>query len=428
MTLHVNGDRVLPADPRTSLLDVLREECGSIGTKNGCAEGECGACTVLVDGAARCACLTPVGVVGAVTTIEGLHADPVGAELIDAFAAASAVQCGFCSPGFVAAAWAGLACGQERVASLRGNLCRCTGYKPILAAVASVRSRPSMPAAAIVQPSADPRFVVPATLAEACAVIGGDRVIVGGGTALMAAGGLVGPAVWVGGLAELREISQAAGQLRIGGAVTWSQLHGDRAVARLLPALAQAAAGVGGPQIQNAGTLGGNLAGALPGADGFPPLAVHNAEVELTSTAGVRRVLLTDLVKAPGESVIGADEILTAIVVPVPVEPRLEFFVKVGPRKGRSMIDKVTVAVSAARDGDRLRDVRIALGAAGPTVLRATEAEQVLGAGPLTTERILAATAAAAALADPIDDVRPTAAYRKRLVRGLLIRELTARL
>ena len=431
ITVRINGtDVAVAADPRSSLLDVLREDCGLTGTKNGCSTGECGACTVLVDGQPRCACLTPAGVGGAITTIEGLRADPVGEELIDAFAREGAVQCGFCSPGMVTAAWAGLACGLEPVESLRGNLCRCTGYKPILAAVARVATRPVVPTdVRAVEASADGRFVVPATLTEAVAAIREPSVLVGGGTSLMAAGLLDGHrAVWIGGLAELRTIGRTAPSLWIGGAVTWTRLRADPTVARLFPALAQAAAGVGGPQIQFAGTLGGNLAAAAPGADGFPPLAVHDAEVELMSATGTRRVRLTELVKGPGESVISCDEILTRVLLPIPARPRFEFFVKAGPRKGNAMIDKITIAVSAVREGDRLHDVRIALGAAGPTVLRATEAEQVLADGRVTPDRIAAAATAAEAIADPIDDVRETAAYRRRLVRGVLVRELTQRL
>jgi carbon-monoxide dehydrogenase medium subunit len=129
--------------------------------------------------------------------------------------------------------------------------------------------------------------------------------------------------------------------------------------------------------------------------------------------------------------VLAPGEVLTAVLVPVPARApagRLEFFVKVGPRRGRAMIDKVSVACTAGYDGVRLTDVRIALGAAGPTVLLATEAARLLMAGPMDADRIAAAGAAATAVAAPLDDIRPTAAYRGRLVGGILVRELSDRL
>jgi carbon-monoxide dehydrogenase small subunit/xanthine dehydrogenase small subunit len=469
--LLVNGTvRELAVDPRTSLLEVLREALQLTGTKNGCAEGECGACTVLLDGRARCACLTPVGTVAgtvagagtAVTTVEGLRGDPVGECLFDAFDRAGAVQCGFCTPGFVVAARSALAAGPSACADaasvadrLAGNLCRCTGYAPILAAVqlaarrmpADAATPRSGPPAAPVRsdPDAAPagpapvgsRFLVPDTVDRACAELarlGPRALLVAGGTHVMvdrapAASDAV--LVWLGGLAELYSVDRLPGQLRIGAAVTWARLREDATVARLLPALAQAAARVGGPQVQAAGTLGGNLVHASPGADGVPALAIHGAELELRSVTGTRHVPVAEFALAPGRTVLAPGEILTAVLVPVPVLPaggRLEFFVKVGPRHGRAVIDKVAVACTAAREGDRLTDVRIALGAAGPTVLLATEAARLLMAGPVDADRIAAAGAAATAVADPLDDIRPTAEYRRRLVGGVLVRELSDRL
>ncbi|HEX4360853.1 MAG TPA: FAD binding domain-containing protein [Pseudonocardia sp.] len=487
--LLVNGTvRELAVDPRASLLEVLRESLGLIGTKNGCGEGECGACTVLLDGRARCACLTPVGAIGTVgtvgtvaevTTVEGLRGDPVGECLFAAFDRAGAVQCGFCTPGFVVAARSVLAAGPEACADaasvadrLAGNLCRCTGYAPILAAVqlagrrmradatlarlgsvgvpaGSVEVAPDsvgVPARPVAGGSvggpARPvaggsRFLVPGTVAQACAELArlGPRALpIAGGTHVMVDGG---PAasdavlVWLGGVAELGAIEQRPGQLRIGAAVSWARLRDDAAVARLLPALAQAAARVGGPQVQEAGTLGGNLVNASPGADGAPALAIHGAELELRSATGTRRVPVAEFALAPGRTVLAPGEILTAVLVPVPARPptvRLEFFVKVGPRRGRAVIDKVMVACAALYDGHRLTDVRIALGAAGPTVLLATEAARLLMAGPVDADRIAAAGAAATAVAVPVDDIRPTAAYRGRLVGGVLVRELSDRL
>ncbi|MEJ3654068.1 FAD binding domain-containing protein [Actinomycetes bacterium KLBMP 9759] len=434
--IRVNeNDHKVVSDPRSPLLDVLREELGLTGTKDGCGEGECGACTVLVDGDARMACLTPLGTLAGreVTTIEGLRGDPIGERLVAAFGAAGAVLCGFCSPGFVVAARAGIVAGDGSVLDmLRGNLCRCTGYAAIVEAVTEVaeehrdgyRDHHSGPEGRpVALDPDDPRFVVPATLSEACealARLGGDALVVAGGTGRIAPAPGATP-VWIGGLPMLSRI-EPWDEFRIGAGVTWERLRTSGRIQRVLPALAEAAEAFGGPQVRNVATIGGNNALGSPGGDALPALAIHDASVELASTAGKR---LVPLVEAAGRR---PDELVTAVVLQHPRPDRLEFFVKVAPRKGRSVIDKVSVAFSAIREENRLLDVRIALGSAGPTVIRATAAEQLLTDSWVSAERIAAAAAAAEAVADPVDDVRPTADHRRRLVRGILVRELTRRL
>jgi aerobic-type carbon monoxide dehydrogenase small subunit (CoxS/CutS family) len=141
MRFRLNGKRVdVVAAPARRLLDVLREECGLTGTKEGCGEGECGACTVLLDGAAVASCLVPFAQVRgrAVTTIEGLGGDH---PLQRAFVACGAAQCGICTPGMIMAAVPlprGARLPQIRVA-LAGNLCRCTGYAAIYRAVRAAK-------------------------------------------------------------------------------------------------------------------------------------------------------------------------------------------------------------------------------------------------------------------------------------------------
>ncbi|WP_232661932.1 FAD binding domain-containing protein [Pseudonocardia sp. TRM90224] len=434
--IRVNeGDHEVVSDPRSPLLDVLRDELRLTGTKDGCSEGECGACTVLVDGQARMACLTPLGTLAGreVTTIEGLRDDPIGERLVAAFGAAGAVQCGFCSPGFVVAARAGIVAGDSSVLDmLRGNLCRCTGYAAIVEAVTDValehrngyrdHSGPQGRPASL-DPD-DPRFIVPRSITEACeavARLGEDALVIAGGTGrIMPAPGAT--PVWIGGLPKLSRIEPLS-KFRIGAGVTWERLRMSGRIHHVLPALAQAAEAFGGPQIRNVATIGGNIALGSPGGDALPALAIHDASVELRSTAGTRLVPLAEA--AAGRR---PDELVTAVVLKHPEPDRLEFFVKVAPRKGRAVIDKVSVAFSAIRKENRLADVRIALGSAGPTVIRATAAEQLLTDSWVSAERIAAAAAAAEAVADPIDDVRPTADHRRRLVRGILTRELTRRL
>ena len=135
----------IEADPRETLLAVLREHLGLRGTKYGCGEGECGACTVILNGRAVASCLVQAGQAhgGEVLTIEGMAEDPIGRHVLAAFAERGAVQCGFCTPGFVLSTRALLAENpaptvEEIRQALTGNLCRCTGYTKIIAAIAAV--------------------------------------------------------------------------------------------------------------------------------------------------------------------------------------------------------------------------------------------------------------------------------------------------
>ena len=153
IAVTINGRRRrLDVPPMKRLLDVLREDCGLTGTKEGCGEGECGACTVLVDGVAVNACLLPAAHVhlARVTTIEGAAASPAGRALQEAFVTCGGAQCGICTPGMIVAALPireGATRG-EIASSLAGNLCRCTGYLGIFRAVGQAKRKPARPAAA----------------------------------------------------------------------------------------------------------------------------------------------------------------------------------------------------------------------------------------------------------------------------------------
>jgi len=140
----LNGTAVnVRAHPMKRLLDVLREDCGLTGTKEGCGEGECGACTVLIDGEAVNACLVPVAQVRdrEVLTIEGLRGRH---PLQGAFVTEGGAQCGICTPGMImaAAALPRNATLEDVKAGLAGNICRCTGYTGIYRAIEKVRKRP----------------------------------------------------------------------------------------------------------------------------------------------------------------------------------------------------------------------------------------------------------------------------------------------
>jgi len=209
------------------------------------------------------------------------------------------------------------------------------------------------------------------------------------------------------GLRALRGIRQHGDTLVIGALATYSDLIASPLVRRRLPILAEASRWVGSPQIQNRGTLGGNVANASPAGDTLPVLAVAEATVVLRSTESERRVPFGSFYTGYRQTVMRPDELIVAIEVP-PVEGR-QWFRKVGTRAAQAISKVVMAAVRAPR-------TRIALGSVAPTVVRLPRTEAVLAGGATLAE-------AQAVLVDeiqPIDDLRSTAVYRRRVSANLL--------
>jgi CO/xanthine dehydrogenase FAD-binding subunit len=208
-------------------------------------------------------------------------------------------------------------------------------------------------------------------------------------------------------LDALRKIDVRDDVLSIGALATYTQLIRSPLVAKRVPILAAAAREVGGPQIQNRGTIGGNVANGSPAGDTLPVLAVAEATVVLASADGERRVAFGAYYTGYRKSVRRDDELIVALEVPR--VPGVQWFRKVGPRDAQAISKVVMAAVRAERP-------RIALGAVAPTVVRAPKTESVLAAGALLedAQKTLAAEIA------PIDDIRSTAAYRRRVAQNLL--------
>jgi CO/xanthine dehydrogenase FAD-binding subunit len=211
------------------------------------------------------------------------------------------------------------------------------------------------------------------------------------------------------GLRPLRRIAVRGEILSIGALATYSAMIRSRPVRSRLPMLAQAAREVGGLQIQNRGTLGGNIANASPAGDTLPVLAAADAVVVLRSASGERRVPLPGFYTGYRASLRRPDELIIAIEVG-PIEGT-QWFRKVGTRAAQAISKVVMAAVRGPAP-------RIALGSVAPTVIRLSRTEQALGAGA----GIDAAAAIAAAEIQPIDDLRSTAEYRRRVVANLVRR------
>jgi carbon-monoxide dehydrogenase medium subunit len=226
-------------------------------------------------------------------------------------------------------------------------------------------------------------------------------------------------------LEALRLIELVGGKLRVGAAATHAELARSEAVRAACPALAEAAATVGAVQIQNRGTIGGNLVNASPAADLPPPLAAAGAEVELASAArGARRVELAAFYRGYREIDRAPDELLTAVIVPALPAGGREAFYKVGTRRAQA-ISKVMGAsrLTFAPDG-AVATAGIAFGSVAPTVIRLTDLERwLIGRTPDEATADEAAGRAAAAV-QPIDDLRSSAAYRAHVVGRLVHRWL----
>ena len=223
---------------------------------------------------------------------------------------------------------------------------------------------------------------------------------------------------------ELREWGQENGRLRVGAGVTYTRIIDE--LGDVLPSLAVASRTVGSPQIRNRGTVGGNLGTASPAGDALPPLYVADAEVELASVGGVRRVSVAEFITGPKRTCAREDELIAAFVLPAAGGPQQ--FSKIGTRNAMVIaVCSVALAIWPER-----REVRVCLGSAGPTPLPAPDAEEFIAGvldwdapAPLAAGDLARFGELVAAAARPIDDVRGSAAYRRHAI-GVLGRRALA--
>jgi len=270
-------------------------------------------------------------------------------------------------------------------------------------------------------------WVRPRTLVEALALRRAhpDWTLLAGGTDVMVRPPETPGVIDVFDLPELRGVSADGDALRIGAATTCTDLLESAAVEHELPALRAAAAEVGAWQIQNRGTLGGNVGTSSPAGDFLPVLLALDAVVELRSASAAREVPYAAFCTGYRRTALGPDELIVALRLPRPAPGTRQFWRKVGTRRAQA-ISKVMVAAAARTDeGGRLAHVRIALGSMADRPVRARRLEEALqGARPaaLARERVAALLDADVA---PIDDVRSTAAYRRAVAASLVARFLS---
>ncbi len=464
----LNGDlvRVNSVDPNITVLDFLREHRRLTGTKEGCREGDCGACTatqvLLADAEPRvraintCIQFLPSLHGTALITVEGvarssgaLH--PIQAAMVECHAS----QCGFCTPGFVmslhAAELAGETADRPRVEELlTGNLCRCTGYGPILAAAekslgsdaevdatlaATVEKLKTINSAEMLEIEYDcphtrakRTYHAPRSIDELGVVLARspDATILAGGTDL----GLqvtkqhkaLAHLVDINRVSELQCIAVGATEIAIGAAVTYSQARS--VLADHFPEMDGFLSRVASEQIRNCGTIGGNIANGSPIGDMPPALIALSARLELVGPNGTRELPLEDFFLAYGKQDRGRAEVVSRILIPrADASVKFEAY-KISKRFDQD-ISSVCGAFCAELRSNVVCNVRIAFGGMAGTPKRASAAETLLEGKVLEAELVESAVATLANDFTPLSDHRASAEYRL-LVAGNLLRKFCA--
>jgi xanthine dehydrogenase small subunit len=451
LSFVLNGEivRLRGVDPAMTLLGYLRRERRLTGTKEGCAEGDCGACTVTVaelDDAggiryrAFNACILLLGMLEgrSVTTVERLRRKdgtlhPVQQAMVDAHGS----QCGFCTPGFVMSLYtAYLAEPRPGIARindlLAGNLCRCTGYGPIVRAAQAMHDLPVPPDAAAEKTAelerlqgSGTRFYAPATLDELArlCVAHLDATILSGATDV----GLwitkqhrrIGAFIYTGRVSALRAVTRDSEVLRIGAGARWADVA---------PVLAEHYADFGellrrfgAVQVRNAATVGGNIANGSPIGDGPPALIALGARVVLRKGEARRTLPLESFFIAYGKQDRQPGELVEAVEVPLATGAGQLRCYKISKRFDQD-ISTVCGCFNIDARGGTVRSACIAFGGMAATPKRAVHVESALLGQPWTLETVTQALPAFDSDFTPIDDLRGSAAYRMQVARNLLVK------
>lgn len=460
--------------PDRTLLEVLREDLGCTGTKEGCGEGDCGACTVVLgearDGklhySAVNSCIRLAHSIDgmALWTVEDLAADPMIEPVANATTPASertitlhpaqeamvqchGSQCGFCTPGFVMSLFGmyqNHVCNGQPITrelaqeELSGNLCRCTGYRPILDAAQQMAALPAM---AVNEPlllqklellalthqalEANFAYISPATLPDLLAARAAHP-------AAQVVAGCTDVGLWVTKLhkqyaqildvtrvAELRAVESTAHHITLGAAVTLTDAFS--ALTAQWPQLHTFATRFAGLPVRNSGTLGGNVANGSPIGDSMPLLIALRAQVVLASVRGERTMALEDLYTGYRQNVMAPDELLVCIAVPRPGVTEVLRAYKISKRFDDD-ISAVCLVINLDIEAGVVRRASIGAGGVAATPARARQTEAALVGQPWNADTIARAAQTLQGEFNPISDMRASGAYRRTVLASLLQR------
>jgi len=450
--------------PTQTILQHLREDLHCTGTKEGCAEGDCGACTVVIgsleDGKLEmkavnsCIQFTPTLDGKALFTVEDLQGidgslHPVQQALVECHGS----QCGFCTPGFAMSLW-GMYLKQEshRLSgrqparcqiddALSGNLCRCTGYRPIIDAARRMVELPPAPfdRAALAErlqllqrahgfsyEAQGARFHVPRTLDELVRLRAElpHALLLAGSTDV----GLwvtkhmreLNEIIYLGQVAELKGLREVDGMLEIGAGVSLNDAYA--AMCRHYPdELGEMWQRFASLPIRNAGTLGGNVANGSPIGDSMPWLIALGAQIVLRGALGERVLALEDFYLGYQQKDLQAGEFVQALRIPLP-RAGLHFRTYKLAKRFDQDISAVCAAFGVTLDGDKVATARIAFGGMAATPKRAASAEAALVGQPWSEDTLRAAMRAVAQDYTPLSDMRASSNYRMQAAQNLLRR------
>ncbi|PKU24490.1 xanthine dehydrogenase small subunit [Telmatospirillum siberiense] len=451
---NINGRdvRIADAPPDQMALSWLRAE-GFISVKEGCGEGDCGACTVVLGvprkggfewrEVASCLLFLPMLDGRALLTVEGLKGKdgaphPVQRAMSEGFG----TQCGFCSPGITMSLYAmgrrGATDEDGIFDGLAGNLCRCTGYRPILDIAhglpaldaesweADLAARLDAATALPLSYSAGGRsYYAPTSLNDAVVYRAAhpQAWLVAGGTDL----GLAitkrhqhpETVLSLARVNELTTITEEDGGVTIGAAVPYAKIL--CALRRRHPEFARLLRRIGASQVRNQGTFGGNLGTASPIGDSLPGLIALDASLLIASSRGQRRIAAEDLVTGYRTTQLAPDEVLVSVHIPDLADGQVFRAYKVAKRRDQD-ISTVSAAYSLRIEDGRISAMRAAYGGVADRPLRARHLENALLAQPWTTATLALAQKDLARDIAPRDDFRGSADYRRKVAANLIAR------
>ena len=458
-------------DPSRTVLQYLREDLRKIGTKEGCAEGDCGACTVAIGEIDRSGKRLQVRAINSciqflptldgkeLITVESLRRDdgslhPVQQAMVDCHGS----QCGFCTPGFIMSLFAlyknnAKPSRREIDDTLAGNLCRCTGYRPIIEAAAKMYGYPAakdnwldqactakcgaqekkkisflksaVRPAMLAIDNGQRKFFSPRNVEELANLVEGhaDSVILAGGTDV----GLwvtkqhqdLDTVIYTGNVKELAELNVSKTHINIGAAVSLSDAM--LPIIEHYPEFEEMFLRFASPPIRNAGTLGGNIANGSPIGDSMPALMVIETMLVLRRGGQTREISLNDFYLGYQKTALEPDEFLERILVPLRSGNTQIQSYKVSKRFDQD-ISAVCGAYSMRRNGAGVEEIRIAYGGLAAVPKRALHCEATLQGREWNEEAVKAGIEALSKDFNPISDMRSTADYRRTVCGNLLKR------
>jgi xanthine dehydrogenase small subunit len=446
ITFILNNQTVSSDKPAgSSLLDFIRYEKDLPGTKAGCREGDCGACTVL-EGTLKngkikyksiVSCLTPVGNAHAkhIVTIEGInmeHLSSVQKAIVDN----SASQCGFCTPGFVMSFTAHSLSDeksnkQKAIASVSGNICRCTGYKSIEKAADDISNllkdksiNDSVPWLVKKRYLPDYFLTIPERLSEIKKKNHRpveNKIIIAGGTDLMVqkseelAEADINPLLY---RKDLKGIKVENDLCITGAATTLSEIEQSPAIKEIIPEISSYFSLIASESIRNMGTIAGNIVNASPIGDLTIIFLALNASVNIDGTGGDRTIPLKDFFLGYKKLIIKKEELVRNVIFTLPRKPFYFNFEKVSKRKHLD-IASVNSAVQIIMESEKVRECYLSAGGVSPIPLFLTKTCNFLKGKTITPDIIIQANAIMQEEISPISDVRGSHEYKKLLLRQL---------